>query len=60
VTLQKAEAEAPSISDSSDRELDFIRSLDIGLRLDTSPLFSFEDFAHLEPARPENEIHAGS
>jgi hypothetical protein len=59
VTIQKIDAEVPPIPHSNDRELG-LRALDIGLRLDGSPLFSFEDFARLKTARAGDKIHADS
>jgi len=57
VTPQTIEAEPPPPRDSIDG-FDLLASLDIGLKLDSSPLFSFEDFARSEPAKVEDKIHA--
>ena len=57
VTPQTIEAEPPPPRDSIEG-FDLLASLDIGLKLDSSPLFSFEDFARSEPAKVEDKIHA--
>lgn len=46
VTLQKVDAAAPSVPGESAKEIDFVSPLDI--KLDTSPLFSFEHFVGAE------------
>lgn len=60
VTSRKIEAEGPWSPGSNERDFDFIKAFDIDLGLDTSPLFSFEEFAGSKPGLRENENHVAS